>query len=205
MKLDVFNKNREKVKEIELPDEIFSYPLKPHLIYEAVKAYLANQRKGTASTKRRGEVRGGGRKPWRQKGLGRARAGSIRSPLWRHGGVTFGPKPRDYSIKLPKKMRRNALKSALSGKIKDNEVVLIDDLFLETHKTKEFVKILDKFEIKSALIVDTYENRNLHLATRNIPKVKFVDFRNINVYDVVTHKNLIFSEKGVMALSEVLK
>ncbi len=205
MKLEVLNKNKEKVKEIELPDEVFAYPVKPHLIWEAIKAYLSNQRKGTASTKTRGEVSGGGRKPWRQKGLGRARAGSIRSPLWRHGGVTFGPKPRDYSIKLPKKMRRNALKSALSGKVRDKELLIVDDLTFETHKTKEFKSFLDKFELKSVLVVDLSENKNLHLASRNIPKVKFVDFRNLNVYDVMTHKNVLFSERGVTALAEVLK
>ncbi len=208
-KIEVKNKNNESVKEIELPEEIFSYPVKKHLIWEVVKAFLANRRKGSASTKTRGEVRGGGRKPWRQKGRGTARAGSNRSPLWRHGGTTFGPKPRDYYVNIPKRMKKNALKSAIAAKYRDNEMIVIDDLSINTPKTKTFNEIIKKFDINSVLIVDSKEKNenfeNLYLASRNIPKVKCVSNEEVNLYDVVKYKNIMFSEEGLKSFLERIK
>jgi len=208
-KIEVKNKNNESVKEIELPEEIFSYPVKKHLIWEVVKAFLASKRRGTASTKTKGEVRGGGRKPWRQKGRGTARAGSNRSPLWRHGGTTFGPKPRYYYVEVPKKMKKNALKSAITAKYRDKEMLVVDDLSIDTHKTKAFREIINSFDIDSVLIVDSREKNknfeNLYLASRNIPKVKCVSNEEVNIYDVVKYKNIMFSEEGLKLFLERIK
>jgi large subunit ribosomal protein L4 len=175
------------------------------LIYEAVKNFRANQRRGTASTKTRGKVAGSGRKLWRQKGTGRARIGSIRSPLWRSGGTTFGPQPRDYSYKMPRKARRNALKSVLSDKMRNERIVVVEDIALETQKTKDAVSILKKFEFDKVLIVDKKENSRLILSTRNIPYVKTIDFSEINVYDSVNYNYIMFSVDAVKELVEVLK
>jgi large subunit ribosomal protein L4 len=204
-KIEVKNRENKQVKEIELPKEVFGYPVNKHLIWEVVKAFLANRRSGTAATKSRGMLRGGGRKPWRQKGRGTARAGTITSPLWRHGGTVFGPQPRDFSVRIPKKVKRNALKSALSGKLRDKEIILIDDLNIDEPKTKIARKIIDTFSLDSALIVDSRENRNFYLASRNLPNIKFVDYREVNVYDVVKYKNLVFSENGLESMMEVFK
>ena len=157
-KVQVFNQTGKKTKEIDAPKEVFSYPVKEHLIYEAVVNYRSNQRRGTASTKTRAEVRGGGRKPWRQKGTGRARAGSNRSPIWRKGGVVFGPKYRDYTYNIPKKARRNALKSALSMKLEENKILVLESLEFKEPKTKEGIKLLQNLELESVLIVDSHEN-----------------------------------------------
>ena len=204
-RVQILDKTGQKVEEISAPEEILSYPIKQHLLYEAVVNWQANQRLGTASTKTRGEVRGGGRKPWRQKGTGRARAGSIRSPLWRKGGRVFGPKPRDYYYSLPKKVKRNALKSALALKFSENQLLVIKTLDFKEPKTKEGIKFLDKFKLDSALIIDDHQNRNLFLAMRNIPKVKTVDYNQVNVYDVLNHKWLIFSQKAFVSLMEKLQ
>ena len=175
------------------------------MIYEAVVNYRANQRRGTASTKTRAEVRGGGKKPWRQKGTGRARAGSSRSPLWRSGGATFGPKPRDYSYKMPRKARRNALKSALAMKFAEKEIVVLDTLKFKEPKTKEGASFLKKLKLDSVLVVDERDNKNVFLSLRNIPKVKAVDFNQINIYDVMNHKSLVFTQKAFESLMERLK
>jgi len=204
-KIQVKNKENNKVKDIELAKEIFDYPVKPHLMWEVVKSHQRNQRKGSAATKTRSMVRGGGRKPWPQKGRGAARAGSIRSPLWRHGGVTFGPQPKNYYKKIPTTMKRNALKSALVAKYNDKEMIIIDKLNISKPKTKLAKKILDKFKIESALIVDTSENNNFMLASRNLPNIKFIDYNEINVYDVLKYKNIVFTKKGIDSLTEVLK
>lgn len=204
-KVQVFDNSGKKVKEISAPKSVFSSPVNEHLLYEAVVNYRANQRRGTASTKTRAMVRGGGRKPWRQKGTGRARAGSTRSPLWRKGGVTFGPTPRDYSFHLPKKVRRNALKSALAAKLAEQQLMVVEDLKLNEAKTKEGVKLLESLSLESALIVDSHENKNLILAMRNIPKVKAVDHSQVNVYDVLNHKGLVFSQQAFDSLMERLK
>ena len=204
-KVQVLDQSGQKVKEITAPKEIASYPVKEHLIYESVINYRANQRHGSASTKTRAEARGGGRKPWRQKGTGRARAGSIRSPLWRGGGVTFGPRPRDYSYSMPKKARRNALKSALSAKIAGNQLILLKELKFKEPKTQEAVKVMEALRLDNALIVDSHENKNLILSTRNIPKVKVVDFNQVNIYDVLSYKWLVFTEKAFDSFMEKLK
>ncbi|MFP4082001.1 MAG: 50S ribosomal protein L4 [Candidatus Aminicenantes bacterium] len=204
-KVQVIDNSGKKVKEISVPKEVFSYPVKEHLLYEAAVNFRANQRRGTASTKTRSEARGGGRKPWRQKGTGRARAGSIRSPIWRKGGIAFGPKPKDYSYPLPKKMKRNALKSALSLKHQQKLMLILKSLDVKEPKTKEGVKLLEKLNLDSALIVDSRVNKNLFLCLRNIPKIKPVDSRQVNVYDVLSHKWLVFSQQAFESLMERLK
>ncbi|MFQ5721998.1 MAG: 50S ribosomal protein L4 [Candidatus Aminicenantales bacterium] len=204
-KVQVLDKSGQKIEEISAPPEVLSYPIKEHLLYEAVINWQANRRRGTASTKTRGEVRGGGRKPWRQKGTGRARAGSIRSPLWRKGGRVFGPKPRDYYYNLPKKVKRNALKSALALKYSEKQLLVIKTLEFKEPRTKEGLKFLDKFKLDSALIIDDYHNKNLFLSVRNIPKVKAVDYNQINVYDILNHKWLIFSQNAFVSLMEKLQ
>ncbi len=204
-KVQVFDQTGKKTKEIDAPKEVFSYPVKEHLIYEAVVNYRSNQRRGTASTKTRAEVRGGGRKPWRQKGTGRARAGSNRSPIWRKGGVVFGPKFRDYSYSIPKKARRNALKSALSLKFKENKILILESLEFKEPKTKEGIKFLQNLELESVLVVDSHENKNLFLSLRNIPLVKAIDQNKVNVYDVLNHESVIFTRKAFDSLMERLK
>lgn len=205
LKAQVLDRNGKKTSEIALPEEVFSYPVKEHLLYEAVINYGSNQRRGTASTKSRGEVSGGGRKPWRQKGTGRARAGSIRSPLWRKGGIVFGPRPRDYYYHLPKGAKRNALKSALSLKYTEKELLILDDISFKEPKTKEGEKLLRGLHLDSALIVDSHENKNLFLSLQNIPKVKAIDPREVNVYEVLNHKWLVFSQRAFESLMERLK
>ena len=205
LKVQVLDKSGNKVKEISAPKEIFSYDVKSSLLYEAVLNYQANQRRGTASTKSRGQVRGSGRKPWKQKGTGRARAGSIRSPLWRKGGITFGPKPRNYGYSLPKKAKKNALKSALSMRLAESQLLIIKELDLKESKTKEGAKLIDVLNLDSALIVDTQENKNLFLSLRNIPNIKTVDYNQVNIYDVLNYKWLVFTEKSFKVFVEKLK
>lgn len=204
-KVQVLDNSGKKIKEVNAPKEIFSTPVKEHLIYEAVINYQANQRSGTAATKTRGAVRGGGRKPWRQKGTGRARAGSTRSPLWRSGGTTFGPQPRSYNVSMPKKARRTALKSALAQKMADKQILIIDSLELKEPKTKEAARLMAALELKSALFIDGQENKNLYLATRNLPKVKAVNYNQINIYDVLNYKSLVFTQPAFDSLMEKLK
>ncbi|MCP2619887.1 50S ribosomal protein L4 [Candidatus Aminicenantes bacterium AC-334-K16] len=205
VKLEVYDQNKNKVKEVEAPEEVFAYPVKEHLLYEAVINYRANQRRGTASTKTRGEVRGGGRKPWRQKGTGRARVGSIRSPLWRKGGIVFGPKPRDYSYQMPKKARRNALKSALAMKLAAKQLFLLESINFDQPKTKLGVEFLKKFELESALIVDLPENKNMFLSLRNIPGITPKGPDQVTVYDVLNHECLVLSQRAYESLMERLK
>jgi large subunit ribosomal protein L4 len=204
-KVHILDKNGKKLKEIDAPGKIFSYPPKEHLIYEAVVNYRANQRRGTASTKTRGEVRGGGHKPWRQKGTGRARAGSSRSPIWKKGGTTFGPKPRDYSYKLPKKAKKNALKSAISMKFAENKIFVLESLEFKEPKTKAGVDLLKKLKLESALFIDKNDNKNLFLSLRNIPKVKVIDGDNMTVYDVLNHHSLVFAQRAFESLMERLQ
>jgi len=205
VKLEVYDQNKKKVREVEAPEEVFAYPVKEHLLYEAVINYRANQRRGTASTKTRGVVRGGGRKPWRQKGTGRARVGSIRSPLWRKGGTVFGPKPRDYSYQMPKKARRNALKSALAMKLADKQLLLLEKIDFEQPKTKLGVEFLKKFELASALVVDLPENKNMFLSLRNIPGITPKAPDQVTVYDVLNHEALVLTQKAYESLMERLK
>ena len=204
-KIQILDRSGKKISEINVPKEVFSYPVKEHLLYEAVVNYRANQRRGSASTKTKGEVRGGGRKPWRQKGTGRARAGSIRSPLWRKGGIVFGPKPRSYYYSLPKKARRNALKSALSMKFAEKNILILKALDFKKPKTKEGAKFLEILNLDSALIIDQHQNKNLFLSLRNIQKIKAIDYNHVNVYDVLNHRWLVFTQKAFESLMEKLK
>lgn len=179
--VQLIDSSGKKVKEFKAPDDIYAVPVKEHLLYESVINFRANQRQGTAATKTRGEVRGGGRKPWRQKGTGRARAGSIRSPLWKGGGTSFGPQPRDYSYSMPKKAKKSAMKSALSMKLAEEHLLVVDGLKLKEPKTKEAIAIIQNLKLDSALFVDDRENKNLFLSTRNIPKVKTVHLSLIHI------------------------
>jgi len=205
LKVKVRNMQNAEVAEMELPESIFAYPLNEHLIYEAVKSFNANQRQGTACTKTRAEVSGSGKKLWRQKGTGRARMGSIRSPIWRKGGTTFGPRPRDYSYDLPKKSRRAAIKSVLSDKMRNDRIVIIDQVKLDSPKTRETLAALKSFEYEKLLIVDRKENTELMLSTRNIPHVKAIDVREMNIYDSLKYTHIMLSADAVQRLMEVLK
>ena len=201
----VIDTSGKKIEEVKAPDEIFAVPLKEHLLYEVVINYRANQRQGTASTKTRGEVRGGGRKPWRQKGTGRARAGSNRSPIWKGGGTTFGPRPRDYSYSLPKKAKKSALKSALSMKLAEKQLLIVDALEIKEPKTKEASALIKGLKVDSVLIVDRHDNKNLFLSVRNIPKTKVVDVSQVNVYDVLNYNWLVLTKRAFDSLTEKLK
>jgi large subunit ribosomal protein L4 len=205
VKIKVRNIHNKEVSELELPEAIFDYPLKEHLIYEAVKNYNANQRQGTACTKTRSEVSGSGKKLWKQKGTGRARMGAIRSPLWRKGGTTFGPKPRDYSYAMPKKARRNAIKSVLSEKIRNDRLFILDELKLDSGKTKDTIKALSRFHFDKLLIVDNRDNNDLMLSTRNIPHIKAIDVGEMNIYDSLNYNYIMLSVDVVKRLMEVLK
>lgn len=205
VKIKVRNIQNKEVSEMELPEAIFDYPLKEHLIYEAVKNYNANQRQGTACTKTRSEVSGSGKKLWKQKGTGRARMGAIRSPLWRKGGTSFGPKPRDYSYAMPKKARRNAIKSVLSEKIRNDRLFILDELKLDSGKTKDTIKALKHFNFDKLLIVDKRDNNDLMLSTRNIPHIKAIDVGEMNIYDSLNYNYIMLSVDVVKKLMEVLK
>ncbi|MBN2400501.1 MAG: 50S ribosomal protein L4 [Candidatus Aminicenantes bacterium] len=205
VKIKVRNIQNKEVSELELPDDIFAYPLKEHLIYEAVKNFNANQRQGTACTKTRSEVSGSGKKLWKQKGTGRARMGAIRSPLFRKGGTTFGPKPRDYSYAMPKKARRNAIKSVLSEKIRNDRLFILDEVKLASGKTKDTIKTLSRFAFDKLLIVDKKDNSDLMLSTRNIPHIKAIDVGEMNIYDSLNYNYIMLSVDVVKKLMEVLK
>ncbi|MGG3833551.1 50S ribosomal protein L4 [Geobacillus thermocatenulatus] len=204
-KVALYNQNGQTVGEIELNDAVFGIEPNKHVLFEAVIMQRASMRQGTHKTKNRAEVSGGGRKPWRQKGTGRARQGSIRSPQWRGGGTVFGPVPRSYSYKLPKKVRRLAIKSALSSKVLENDIVVLDQLSLEAPKTKEMVKILNNLSVdRKALIVTDELNENVYLSARNIPGVKVVAANGINVLDVLNHDKLVITKAAVEKVEEVL-
>lgn len=197
------DQNNKKVKDVELPG-LFSTEVRPHLMHAAVVNQLANKRAGTASTKNKAHVSGGGAKPWKQKGTGRARSGSNRSPLWRHGGTCFGPLPRDYSYALPKKAKRAALIDALASKVNDNRLVLIEKLELAEPKTKLISAMLETLGVQeNALILIRSENKNLTLAARNIPSVKVLRMDNINVYDLLKYRYLITTQDALNSMQEV--
>ncbi len=205
MKIAVKNFDNKKVKELDLPAEIFSYPYKEHLIHLVVLGYLAGLRSGTHKTKTRSEVSGAGKKLWKQKGTGRARIGSIRSPLWRKGGTVHGPVPRDYSQDLSTGEKKNALKAVLSRKLKEDRIIVVENLAVPTHKTQELEAILTKLGAEGKiLLVDARDNRNLDLASRNHPGWKTVDALAVNVYDVVDRPYLVVSEQALARLVEVL-
>ncbi|WP_020155513.1 50S ribosomal protein L4 [Caldibacillus debilis] len=204
-KVTLYNQNGSEVGEIELNDAVFGIEPNQHVLFEAIVMQRASMRQGTHKTKNRAEVSGGGRKPWRQKGTGRARQGSIRAPQWRGGGIVFGPVPRDYSYKLPKKVRRLALKSALSSKVLDKQLLVLDQLSLEKPKTKDFINVLKNLSVeKKALVVTGEMDENVYLSARNIPGVKVVDASGINVLDLVGHDHLIMTKDAVEKVEEVL-
>jgi len=205
--VNIIDLNNEVVGSLDLADEVFAAPVNEHLLYEAVRNYTAGRRSGTAATKTRHEVSGSGKKLWRQKGTGRARMGSIRSPLWRHGGTVHGPQPKDYSYKLPRKMLLGALRSALSAKLRDGELRVVSAFALDGHKAKAFRAVLEKLEAsKSVLLVDhEAENRNLALSSRNIAGVKLVATKDVTVYDLLRSSQVLLSEGAARKLGEALK
>src|SRR6267154_2639566 len=193
--VDIVDLNNAVVGSLDLADEVFDAPVNEDLLYEAVRHSRAGQRGGNAKTKSRHEVSGSGKKLWKQKGTGRARMGSIRSPLWRHGGTTHGPQPRDYSYHLPRKMQLGALRSALSAKLRDGELRVVSEFALSEAKTKVMRKTLDALEIaRTVLLVDNTENRNLELSSRNLEGVKLVDSHHVNVYDLLGHQQVLMTE-----------
>ena len=198
----MFNMSGSEVGTIDLNDSIFAVEVNTHVMHQAVVQYLANQRQGTQSALTRAEVRGGGRKPWRQKGTGRARQGSIRSPQWTGGGVVFAPKPRDYSFKLNKKVKRLALKSALTTKVNDGKLVVVDELTVNA-KTKEMAAVLNNLNAVKALVVVEDNNNNAVVAARNIPTVKTASVNTINVYDVLKYDSLVLTKAVVEKIEEV--
>jgi large subunit ribosomal protein L4 len=205
MKIAVKNFANKTVRELDLPDEVFGYPYKEHLIHTVVQALLAGARAGTHKTKVRSEVSGSGKKLWKQKGTGRARMGSVRSPIWRHGGTVHGPVPRDYAKDVSAREKKNALKSALSRKVKDAQVIVLESLEVETHRTRDLAGILGRLGAEGrVLVVDQRDNQKLELAARNNPKVKTVDALGVNVYDVVDRPWLVVSEQALGRLVEVL-
>ena len=204
--VDVIDLSNKKVGTLDLADAVFAAPVNEALLYEAVRHHLAGTRRGTAKTKPRHEVAGSGKKLRKQKGTGRARMGSIRSPLWRHGGTTHGPQPRDYSYKLPRKMQLGALRSALSAKLRDGELRVVSEFALSEAKTKLMRKTLDALEIaRTVLLVDNADNRNLQLSSRNLEGVKLVASRDVNVYDLLGHQQVLLSEAAAKKLSEGLQ
>jgi len=199
----VYNLQKKEVGEIDLPDSVFKTEVSTAIIHQAVVTQLAGRRRGTASTKTKAEVRGGGKKPFRQKGTGNARQGSSRSPLFPGGGENFGPKPRDYFKTFPKKMAQAAMRSALSDKFGSERILVIDDIKLGKAKTKEIAAVIGTFGLGKALIVDS-DNKNLELASRNLEKAKYLRTEGVNVYDVVNHEWLVLSKKAAQALGERL-
>ena len=203
-KVNVYNMQGEQVEEIELSETIFGIEVNEHVVYEVVKNQLANKRQGTQSAKTRAEVRGGGKKPWRQKGTGRARAGSTNSPIFTGGGVVFAPKPRDYSYKVPKKIRRLAMKSVLTSKVIENEIIVIDEFILDSPKTKDMVNILSKLSAdRKALIVTLNPESNVIKSAKNIPNVQTTVVNNMNVYDILKYNSLIITKEAVKKVEEV--
>ncbi|ACA54820.1 50S ribosomal protein L4 [Clostridium botulinum] len=202
-KVDLFNQNGEKVGDLQLADSVFGVEVNTYAMHQVVKALLANKRQGTQSAKTRAEVSGGGIKPWRQKGTGRARQGSIRAPQWIHGGIVFAPKPRDYRMSIPKSMKKVAIKSALTSKVNENLMVVVDEIKLETPKTKEVVKMLNAFNAKKTLIITNNAEENVYKSARNIEGVQIIPVNNINVYDVLKYDKVIITKDAVSKIEEV--
>ncbi len=202
-KVSVYNIEGKVVGDMELNDAVFGVEVNTHLVHQAVVLQLANKRQGTQSAKTRSEVSGGGRKPWRQKGTGHARQGSTRSPQWTGGGVVFAPKPRDYSFKMNKKEKRIALLSALSSKVAESKIVVLDEFKLDEIKTKKFVEVMNNLKVENALVVLEGENKNVVLSGRNIPSVKVTATNEINTYDVLKYTTLVVTKAAVEKLEEV--
>ncbi len=199
----LFNKEAKQVGDIQLNDKVFAVEVNEAAMHQVVVALLANKRQGTQSAKTRAEVRGGGIKPWRQKGTGRARQGSIRAPQWIKGGVVFAPKPRDYRMSIPKTMRRVAITSALTSKVLDNNMIVLESLEFAAPKTKEMVNVLNAFEAKKTLIVTAESNENVYKSARNIQGVSVLPVNNINVYDLLKFEKLIITKEAVNKIEEV--
>ena len=203
--LSVHNIKGENDGEVSLKDNIFNNKVNKYLVHQVVKRYLANRRRGTASTKNRSEVRGGGAKPWKQKGTGRARAGTNSSPIWVGGGIVFGPAPRDYSFSLPKKMKVAALKSVLSDKLENKEIIIVDKLSLEENKTSKMVEILINLQaFKKPLIIIEEEDNGIVQAVRNIKGAQVLPVSKINTYDLINHEKIIITKKALKRIEEVL-
>lgn len=199
----LFNIEGKKVGDVTLNESVFNVEVNKAVLHQVVVAQLANKRQGTQSAKTRAEVRGGGIKPWRQKGTGRARQGSIRSPQWAGGGIVFAPKPREYRVSLPKSMRRVAMKSALTAKVLENEIIVLESLELDAPKTKSIVAMLKAFDVKKALIVTAESNANVYKSGRNVEGIQVIPVNNINVYDLLKYDNLIITKDAVSKLEEV--
>ncbi|MCD8077259.1 MAG: 50S ribosomal protein L4 [Lachnospiraceae bacterium] len=202
-KVSVYNMEGTQVGEMELSDAVFGVDVNEHLVHMAVVQQLANNRQGTQSARTRSEVSGGGRKPWRQKGTGHARQGSIRAPQWTGGGVVFAPKPRDYRFKLNKKEKRLALKSALTSRVNESKFYVLDELKMEDAKTKVFKKVLDNLNVTKALVVLDNNDQNVVLSARNIPTVKTALTNTINVYDILKYDTVVTTKAAVAAIEEV--
>jgi len=198
--LDVLNSSGKKVSQLDLNDGIFNVPVKKSVLHEVVTMQLANRRAGSASTKHRSDVTGSGRKLFRQKGTGRARRGNIKAPLLRGGGVAFGPKPKSWAYKVPKKVRKLALKMALSSKLKDENILILDQFELDQIKTKTFSEVVGNLNMENALIVIDEKNENLELSSRNLSEFKVLRFEGLNVYDILKHKTLVLLEASVKAI-----
>lgn len=204
--VDIVDLENKSVGSLDLADEVFGVEVSDALLYQAVHHYLASRRAGTHKTKTRAEVAGSGRKPWKQKGTGRARAGSVRSPLWRSGGVVHGPQPRSYDYHLPRKMVLGALRSALTAKLQDGAVKIVDEFKLDTHKTKEFDAALDKLGAgRKVLVVENDDNRNLALSSRNIPGVTLMTSRQIHAYHLLGAETILFSRRTAETCCEALR
>ncbi|RJX34429.1 MAG: 50S ribosomal protein L4 [Desulfarculus sp.] len=202
--VDIIDAQNQKVGQIELSPAVFGAEVKPYLLHEVVQWQLAGRRKGTASTKTRVEVAGGGKKPWRQKGTGRARSGSRRSPLWRGGGIIFGPKPRDYGYTLPRKVKKAALRSALSDKLGEGKLMVLRGFDLTQIKTKAFVEVLGRLQASDALVVTAGVDDVLERSSRNVPRVKVLRAQGLNVYDILKHDRLVLLEEAVAGIEEAL-
>lgn len=205
MTLDVYKiDGKTSGEKVELADSIFAIEPNDHAIYLSVKAYLANQRQGTHKTKERAEVRGGGRKPWKQKGRGGARAGTTRSPLWVGGGTIFGPRPRDYRQDIPKKLKRLARKSAFSYKVKDQQLIVVEDFSLDTHKTKDFNKMLESLKIggKKVLLLTSNFNDIIYKSGRNLPKVKVLEANKVSTYDILNNQMLVLQKSALKVIED---
>ena len=205
MKTDLYNIKGEVIGDIEIADEIFGIDINEAVVHQAVVTYLSNQRQGTQSAKTRAEVRGGGKKPWRQKGTGRARVGSSRNPVWRHGGVAFAPKPRDYSKSLNKKMRRLAMKSVFSSKAAEKELYVLDELSFEAPKTKDMAAVLSSLKIEKTLLVIDGNDINIIKSASNIPTMKCVDVGTLNVYEMLKYDNLLLTKDSLEKIQEVYR
>ena len=204
--IKILDLTSKEVGEIELNDMVFGVPLNEPLIHEAVRSYQANRRQGTSATKTRGDVSGAGRKLWRQKGTGRARIASLRSPLWKGGGNVHGPQPRDWSYSLPKKMRKRAMCSAISERLREGNLVIVNELKFDSPKTREFINTLGTLKLNGkTLIVDSLKNTNLMLASRNVQTTKVVNSYGVNIYDLINHQKLVLTPKSVEELTGILQ